>query len=49
MRDLFDRDLGCSDAEREANIKRIILGYSFRAGDREQQSLRFKILKIQRV
>ena len=26
MRDLFDRDLGYSDAEREANIKRIILG-----------------------
>lgn len=26
VRDLFDRDLGYSDAEREANIKRIILG-----------------------
>lgn len=26
VRDLFDRDLGYSNAEREANIKRIILG-----------------------
>ncbi len=26
VRDLFDRDLGYSDADREANIKRIILG-----------------------
>lgn len=26
VRDLFDRDLGYSDAERETNIKRIILG-----------------------
>ena len=26
VRDLFDRDLGYTDAEREANIKRIILG-----------------------
>lgn len=26
VRDLFDRDLGYSDQEREANIKRIILG-----------------------
>jgi len=26
VRDLFDRDLGYSDAEREANIKRIMLG-----------------------
>ncbi len=26
VRDLFDRDLGYSDTEREANIKRIILG-----------------------
>ena len=26
VRDLFDRDLGYSDEEREANIKRIILG-----------------------
>lgn len=26
VRDLFDRDLGYSDAEREANVKRIILG-----------------------
>lgn len=26
IRDLFDRDLGYTDAEREANIKRIILG-----------------------
>ena len=26
VRDLFDRDLGYSDAAREANIKRIILG-----------------------
>lgn len=26
VRDLFDRDLGYSDPEREANIKRIILG-----------------------
>jgi len=26
VRDLFDRDLGYSDAEREANIKRILLG-----------------------
>ena len=26
VRDLFDRDLGYSDADREANIKRILLG-----------------------
>ena len=26
VRDLFDRDLGYSDADREANVKRIILG-----------------------
>ena len=26
VRDLFDRDLGYSEADREANIKRIILG-----------------------
>ena len=26
VRDFFDRDLGYSDADREANIKRIILG-----------------------
>lgn len=26
MRDLFDRDLGYTDADREANIKRILLG-----------------------
>lgn len=26
VRDFFDRDLGYSDAEREANVKRIILG-----------------------
>lgn len=49
VRDLFDRDLGCSNAEREANIKRIILGYGFRAGDKEQQSLRFRVLNMERV